>query len=140
MKSTIISFEYKILFIKFLQRHHIYNIECCGLGLISLSLTQRTGVRFPVRSISWLSCSPGFFLTRKTNVRKFGPHSSPGIIWSSLSTKIILIRLRTQDRLKWLLLYGSTGGLVVSKALSFNINFCFYNRISLLCIKFISTE
>ena len=37
-------------------------------------------------------------------------------------------------RLKRLLPDGSTGGLVVSKALSLNFNFSFLNRISLLLI------
>ena len=41
---------------------------------------------------------------------------------------------KSQDRLKRLLPDGSTGGLVVSKALSLNLNFSFLNRISLLLI------
>ena len=40
----------------------------------------------------------------------------------------------SQDRLKRLLPYGSTGDLVVSKALSLNLNFSFLNRISLFFI------
>ena len=42
--------------------------------------------------------------------------------------------LFTQDRLKWLLLDGSTEGLVVSKSLYLNLNFSCINRISLLLI------
>ena len=38
----------------------------------------------------------------------------------------------SQGRLKQLLPDGSTGGMVVSKALSLNLNFNFINRISLL--------
>ena len=37
---------------------------------------------------------------------------------------------KSQDRLKWLLSDGSTGGLMVSKAPSLNFNFSFLNRIS----------
>ena len=39
-----------------------------------------------------------------------------------------------QDRLKRLLSDDSTGGLVVTKALSLNLNFSFLSRISLLLI------
>ena len=42
--------------------------------------------------------------------------------------------LKSQDRLKWLLPDGSTGGLVVSKVLSLNLNFSFLNHIPLLLI------
>ena len=41
---------------------------------------------------------------------------------------------KSQDRLKLLLPDGSTGSLVVSKAVSLNLNFSFPNRISLLLI------
>ena len=41
---------------------------------------------------------------------------------------------KSQDRLKRLLPDGSTGGLVVSKALSLNLNFSFLNQISLFLI------
>ena len=41
---------------------------------------------------------------------------------------------KSQDRLKRLLSDGSTGELVVSKAISLNLNFSFLNRISLLVI------
>ena len=41
---------------------------------------------------------------------------------------------KSQHRLKWFLPDGSTWDLVVSKALSLNINFSFINRISLLLI------
>ena len=41
---------------------------------------------------------------------------------------------KSQDRLKRLLPDDSSWGLVVSKALSFNPNFSFINRISLLLI------
>ena len=52
----------------------------CGLVVTSLPLTKRTRVRSPIGSISWLRFFPWFFLNCKTNVRTFGPHSSPGII------------------------------------------------------------
>ena len=55
----------------------------CGLWVTSLFLTQRARIRSPVESIPWLRFFPEFSLNRKTNVRKFGPHSSPVIIWSS---------------------------------------------------------
>ena len=42
---------------------------------------------------------------------------------------------KSQDRLKWLLPDGSRGGLVVSKALSLNLNFSFLNWIPLLLIQ-----
>ena len=42
--------------------------------------------------------------------------------------------LKSQDQLMWLLPDGSTGDLVVSKALSLNLNFSFLNQISLLLI------
>ena len=42
--------------------------------------------------------------------------------------------LKSQDQLKWLLPDGNTGGLVVSKVLSLNLNFSFLNWISLLLI------
>ena len=41
------------------------------------------GVQSPVGSVSWLRFFLGFFLNWNTNVRKFGPHSSLGIIWPS---------------------------------------------------------
>ena len=64
---------------------------------------------------------------------------SPSPFLSSSSTPFFfLIRgttaLKSQDRLKQLLPDGSTGGLVVSKVLSLNLNFSFLNRISLLLI------
>ena len=56
-----------------------------------LPLKWRVWVRSPfVGSVSWLS----FFSERKTNIRIFGPHSNPGIIWPS-SSKIIFIHLWT---------------------------------------------
>ena len=41
-----------------------------------MPLTQRTRILSPVRSVSWLRFFLGFFLNCKTNIRKFGPHSS----------------------------------------------------------------
>ena len=37
----------------------------------------------PYLDYSWWRFFPGFPLNRKTNVRKFGPHSYPVIIWPS---------------------------------------------------------
>ena len=52
------------------------------------SITSRVNFLFEV--------FPVFFLNCKTNFRKFRPHSSPVIIWLSLSSKnILFIRLRT---------------------------------------------
>ena len=66
----------------------------CDLGVKSLPLTQRSRARSPLGSVSWLRFFPGFFLNFKTNVRKFGSYSSPGIVWPS-SSETIFIRLRT---------------------------------------------
>ena len=46
-----------------------------GLRVTPLILRQRAQVRSPVGSISWLRFLPWFSFNRKTNVRKFGPHS-----------------------------------------------------------------
>ena len=54
-----------------------------GGNVASLSLTQPSRIRSPVGSFSWLRFSLGFSLNCKTNVRKFRPHSSSGIIWPS---------------------------------------------------------
>ena len=64
----------------------------CGLGITSLLLTQRTRVRSPVGSVSRLRFFLRFSLNRKTDVRKFGSHSSPVIIYHS---KLYIIHLRT---------------------------------------------
>ena len=47
---------------------------------------------------------------------------------------VVVVALKSQDRLKRLLPDDSTGGLVVSKALSLNLNFSFLNWILLLLI------
>ena len=43
----------------------------------------------PSQVISWLRSFLGFSLSHKTNVRKFGPHSSPVITWPSYIIQII---------------------------------------------------
>ena len=40
-------------------------------------------VRLAVGSLSWLRFFPEFSLNHKTNVKEFGPHSSPVIMWPS---------------------------------------------------------
>ena len=50
----------------------------------------------PVGSVSWLRIFPRFSLNRKINFRKFGPHSSPVIIWPSyIIQKPYIVSLRT---------------------------------------------
>ena len=61
-----------------------------GVGVTSLLSTQRARVRSPFGSICWLRFFRPFRLNRKTNDRKFEPHSSPVIIWPPYT-----IRLRT---------------------------------------------
>ena len=70
---------------------HVLSDHCCRVT--PLRLTQRARVRsgqFP----GW-GFFPGYSLNRKTNVRKFRPHSSLGIICSSVSSKPHILRLRT---------------------------------------------
>ena len=91
IRSTVwscnINYSFNFLFSVLSFLCVIYNKKCdhrCGLGVTSLLLTQRSRIRSPVGSVSWLWFLPGFSLNRKTNVRKFGPYSSPVIIWPSL--------------------------------------------------------
>ena len=81
------------------SRYHFRNQDHhCGLGLTSLPLTQQARVRSPVRSISWLRFFPELSLHRMTNVRKFGPHSYPVIIWPSYIIQTIYHPSRDGDR------------------------------------------
>ena len=61
----------------------------CGLGVTSLLLTADPG-SIPCRVSFLVEVFLRFSLNRETNVRKFGLHSSPIIIWTSY-----IIRLRT---------------------------------------------
>ena len=71
------------LVLKYQGIEYIVTDHRCGHGVTSLLLTQWVRVRSPVGTISWLRFSPRLSLNRKSNVRKFGPHSSPVIIWPS---------------------------------------------------------
>ena len=62
---------------------HIKTHTHCRLGVTLLLLMQQARVRSLVGSISWLRFFPKFSLNCKTNVRKFGPHSCPVIIYPS---------------------------------------------------------
>ena len=58
--------------------------------------SQAAGPRsFPGRIRFLVEVFQGFSLDYTENVRKFGPHSSPGFIWPSLLSETIFIRLRT---------------------------------------------
>ena len=61
----------------------------CVLVETPLLLKQLARVRSPAGTIYWLRISARFTLNRKTNVRKFGPHSSPAIIWPFYVIQII---------------------------------------------------
>ena len=78
---TVTSLETPVL-----NMFHLVGNHRCGLGIISLPLTYWTRGRSPGGSISWL-----IFRSFSSNVRKFRPHSSSDIIWSSK----LFIRLST---------------------------------------------